>query len=80
MFPFDDVIMVCTDYRGLNPSTGFTASRLMLAQEIHKSIDVQFSIVTDGFENAGAYVRKLDEIRREAHRIARNKLETLLIK
>ena len=61
-----------------NPSTGFTANRLMLGREVHKPIHVKFGIVPDGFENVGEYVRKLDEIMRETHRVARDNLKGAL--
>ena len=52
-----------------NPSTVFSASRLMLGREVQKPINTQFGMVPDGFENVGECVRKLGEIMRE-HRIA----------
>ena len=61
-----------------NPPTGFTANRLMLGREVHKPIHVKFGIVPDGFENVGEYVRKLDEIMRETHRIARDNFKGTL--
>ena len=50
----------------------------MLGREVHKPIHVKFGIVPDGFVNVGEYVRKLDEIVRETHRIARDNLKGIL--
>ena len=50
----------------------------MLGREVHKPFHVKFGIVTDGFENNGEYVRKLDEIMRETRRIARDNLKGTL--
>ena len=58
-----------------NPSTGFTANRLVSGWEAHKSVHIHFNLMHKKFVNVGDYVRKLDEVLRETHRISRNNLK-----
>ena len=61
-----------------NPPTGFSANRLMLGREVTKPVYVDFGLVPKKFQNAGDYVRKLEEVLRETHRIARENLKGTL--
>ena len=61
-----------------NPSTGFTANKLMLGREVHKPVHIHFDLMPEKFQSAGEYVRKLNEVMRETHRIARNNLKGTL--
>ena len=58
-----------------NPSTGFTANKLMLGTQeryVHKPVHIHFDLMPEKFQNAGEYVKKLDEVLRETHPIARS--------
>ena len=61
-----------------NPSTGFTANKLMLGREVHKPVHIHFDLMPEKFQSAGEYVKRLDEVMRETHRIARNNLKGTL--
>lgn len=63
-----------------NPSTGFSANRLMLGREVNKPVHVHYGLQGEGSVNEGEYVKKLDFVMRETHKIARDNLKGTLLK
>ena len=50
----------------------------MLGREVHKPVHIHFDLMSKKFQNAGEYVKKLDEVLRETDQNARNKLKGTL--
>ena len=61
-----------------NPSTGFSANRLMLGREVHKPAHVHF--VCSVSVSRSEYIKRLDFVMWETHRIARETLKGTLLR
>ena len=63
-----------------NPSTGFSANRLMLGREVSKPAHVHFGMSSPVSVSGSEYIKRLDFVMRETHRIARENLKGTLLR
>ena len=63
-----------------NPSTGFSANRLMLGREVNKPAHVHFGMSSPVSVSGSEYINRLDFVMRETHRIARENLKGTLLR
>ena len=63
-----------------NPSTGFSANRLMLGREVSKPAHVHFGMSSPVSVSGSDYIKRLDFVMRETHRIARENLKGTLLR
>ena len=60
--------------------TGFSANRLMLGREVQKWAHVHFGMSSPASVSESEYIKRLDFVMRETHRVARENLKGTLLR